>query len=144
MPFVLETAWQEISKGDAGAAEFCRTFYAWTQSFDDLIDRDKSLRVDEAVLAQVALLANVATSSFVQANRDTLLPVISVSALAYIASEDRKNNPDVVERMTAQVLKSEYVNVFLTVALIVGGWEHALTMSRRYREYNFDVEPVKV
>jgi hypothetical protein len=48
-----------------------------------------------------------------------------------------------MERITAQVLKSEYLNVFLTVAALIGGFDHAAQMSDKYRLYSFDDEPAK-
>jgi hypothetical protein len=144
MPFQPQRAFEEIAKGDAGALEFLSAFYLWAHDQDDGIDRDKPAKADFSVWVQTNLFFVLAKNEFFAKHKDFLLPVIMTSALAYIASEDRKNLPDVLDRMTAQVLKSEYVNVFLAAAFCVGGWDHALQMSRKYRDYSFDSEPVNV
>ena len=143
MPYQPETAFQEMARGDASAVEFLRAIYIGSQILDDLIDKDKPVTAEMAVWSQTHLICTVATNSFFQAHKATLIPVICTSALAFIASEERKNHPDVLERLTAQVLKSEYLNVFLAVSFCVGGWQHAAEMSRKYREYSFDNEPVQ-
>ena len=133
-----------MSRGDADAHEFLRAFFIWAHTQDDLIDRDKDLSPAAAVWPQAHLMFVLADNPFFQRHKAFLLPVILTSALAFMASEARKNSPEVLERITAQVLKSEYLNVFLAAAFCVGGWDHAAAMSAKYRDYSFDVEPVKV
>ena len=142
MSFQPEAAFQEMSRGDPGALEFLRAFYVWAHTQDDLIDRDKPVNVQVSVWSPTHMLC-VASGPFFQKHQEFLKPVILVSALSYLASEARKNSPDVLERITAQVLKSEYLNVFLAVCFCVGGWEHAAAMSAKYREYSFDDEPAR-
>ena len=144
MPFQPNAAFAEMARGDQGALEFLRAFYLYAHNLDDLIDQDKKPAAAFSIWSHMALLAEVAANPFFQKHRDFLLPVVWMSALAFVASEDRKNGADVLERITAQVLKSEYVNVFLAVCFCIGGFEHALAMSRKYREYHFDAEPVKL
>ena len=143
MPFQPEAAFADMARGDAGALDFLRAFYVYAHTLDDLIDRDKPIAADLAVWSQANLVA-IVTSDFFLKHRAFLMPVIWTSVLAFIASEDKKNVADVLERIAAQVLKSEYLNVFLAVCFCVGGFEHALAMSRKYREYSFDAEPVKL
>jgi hypothetical protein len=132
----------DITRGDKSAAELLTAFYLWTHSQDDLIDRDHAPDVANAVGFNLQMLRAFGKNEFFQKHQDFLWPVILTSALAYINSEERKKSPDVLERITAQVLKSEYVNVFFAVALVVdgGGFDHALAMTRKYRIYSFDDE----
>lgn len=144
MPFNPNNAFAEMAGGDLDAQEFLRTFYVWAHTLDDLIDRDQPVGVDLAVWSQANLILVLGKNAFFRRHQDFLLPVIVTSALAFIASERRKNDKNVLERITAQVLKSEYLNVFLAVCYCIGGWDHALAMDAKYREYSFDAEPVKV
>jgi hypothetical protein len=142
--FHVQNAFEEISRGDKSACELLGSFYLWVHNQDDLIDKDKDVKPCEAVGFNIQILRAFAKNTFFQAHQDFLWPVILTSALSYIASEDRKGDADVVNRITAQVLKSEYMNVFFAIAFCVAGWDHALAMSRKYRDYSFDVEVVKV
>lgn len=133
----------EIAKGDSAAEEFLKSFYLWVHNVDDGIDRDKPANAAETAVIHTNLFFVLSKNAFFSKNSATLLPVVLTSALAYVASEERKNSADVLDRITAQVLKSEYINVFFMVAYIIGGWDHALEMSRKWRAYDFDAEPVK-
>jgi hypothetical protein len=143
MSWTTSEAFKEISKGDAAAEDFMRRFYCWVHMRDDLIDKDKVVAPDVAAGFDLTLLHAFAQNSFFQKNQDYLWPVLMTSALAWVASEDRQQSQDVLERIIAQILKSEYVNVFFAVAFLVGGWDHAVKMSRQFREYAFDNELVK-
>lgn len=139
MPFIPAQAFKEIARGDEDAERFCGDFYLWCHKKDDLVDKDKPVSVEMSVSFDLRLFGAFADNSFFQRHRERLWPVIQTSALAYIASERMKNSPDVLERITAQILKSEYMNVFFVVALILGGFDHALAM-QKFREYSFDDE----
>lgn len=140
--FNIQQAFNEIAQGDADAIEFLGSFYLWCHSQDDLIDRDKPVTPALAVGLNLGLLRVFSKNSFFKKNEDFLWPVILTSALSYISSEDFKKRDDVLDRITSQVLKSEYCNVFFAVAFCVAGFDHALAMSGKYRDYSFDDEPV--
>jgi hypothetical protein len=137
-------AFSEIARGDQAAYDFLAAFYLWCHKHDDLIDRDKPVKPEENVWFNLNLFQQLARNPFYQKNHEFLWPVLVTSGLSWIASEDFKRKENVLEKITAQVLKSEYVNVILAIAFLVGGFEHALAMSRKYREYAFDDEKPQV
>lgn len=139
--FDVGAAFRDISKGNEDALRFCVDFYFWVHAKDDVVDKEGS--VTTIVQHELAFLQTVATNAFYQANHTTLFPVLQASLLSFIASEKLKSSQNVVDRITAQVLKSEYMNVFFAVAGIVDGFTHAAQMNDKYRIYSFDVEPVK-
>ena len=141
MQFDVGAAFRDIAKGNQDALKFLSAFYWWVHAQDDKVDGEGSLMA--LIEAQLRLLQVVSTNEFYLANRDKIFPVIQTSLLSYMASERLKNAPDIVDRVTAQILKSEYMNVFFAVALMTGGFAHAAEMNRKYRIYDFDAEPVK-
>lgn len=143
MPFQPEQAFAEMARGDAGAQEFLRAFYLFVHTQDDLFDRDKVLSPEVAMWPSLHLMFTFGQNSFLVKHSGFLLPVILTSFLSWVASEDKKNAPDALDRIVSQVNKSQYMDVFFAVCFLVGGLDHTLAMSRRYREYCFDVEPVK-
>lgn len=138
--FIPSKAFADIARGDLEATAFMAAFYLWVHKQDDLIDRDKPVPVEHSVGFDLSIFHTFAKNEFFHKNADMIWPVIVTSALAYIASEEKKKNEDVLERITAQVLKSQYMDVFFIVAVCIGGFDHAVAMSRKYREYAFDVE----
>jgi len=144
MAFHPEQAFAEIARGDAVAKEFMLAFYAFVHTLDDLYDRDKPLSPEVAVWPSLHLMAVLGPNSFFARHHGVLMPVILASTLSWIASEDRRQSPDALARIEAQVWKGSYADVFFTVASLVGGFDHALQMSRKYREVAYDAEPAKV
>lgn len=142
--FQVQAAFEDIARGDKSAVEFLSAFYLWVHDFDDLVDRDKEVPTSFSVGVSLQLMHTFSKNSFFQKHQDFLMPVILVGALAYVVSEDKRQSADVLERITAQVLKSQYADVFVAVAFVIGGFDHALAMKRKYHEYSFDKEPVNV
>jgi hypothetical protein len=143
MPWKPADAFKEIARGDQNAEDFLSVFYCWAHMRDDLVDKDKVVAPETAAGLDFTLLHTFSKNRFFEQHKDFLLPVLMTGALAWIASEDRKNHPDLLERLAAQVLKSQYVDVFLAVSFLVGNFDHAVRMSRKYREFSFDSEPIK-
>lgn len=139
--FDVGAALRDIAHGDEDALKFMVTFYHWVHAQDDKVDGEGNLK--GLVHAQIEFLQAVGSNPFYHAHHNKLFSVIQTSLLSFMASEKLKNNPDVIDRITAQVLKSEYMNVFFAVALLTGGFDHAVKMSEKYRIYSFDNEPVK-
>ena len=104
---------------------------------DDLADKDKPVRPEEIVWFGLKLFNEFAKNPFYQKNQAFIWPLLVTSGLAWIASEDFRAEPAVLDRLTGHVLKSQYADIFWGVAFLIGGFEHALAMSRRYRSYGF-------
>ena len=132
----------EIARGDKSAEEFLCALYCWFHKQDDLIDRDRVVPPEVTVGVDLTLLHAISKNQFFQKYQDYIWPVLTMGALAWVASQERANSSDVLERITAQVLKSQYQDVFYAVAFCVGKFDHAAAMSRKYRDYCFDAEPV--
>lgn len=138
--FHIPTAFNEISGGDKDAIELLNALYLFFHKQDDLIDRDKPVEVEHSIGCDLQVLRAFGKNPLFQKHQDFLWPLIMTSALAYAASEDLKKRPDVIDRITSQVLKSQYVDIFFGIAFCVGGFPHALAMSKKYRDYHFDNE----
>jgi hypothetical protein len=137
---VLE-ALKEISNGNEDAYRFMRVFYLWVQAQDDLFDKDHEVSAATLVSANMNLLIEVSQNKFYQENRSVFLPVIFSSSLAWVASEDFKKREGALDRLSSQVIKSQYQDVFFQVALLVGGMDFCLAMQAKYRSYYFDTTP---
>ena len=74
---------------------------------------------------------------FVQ-HRDDLLPVIFSALNAWAASEELIKSDRESKKMGAHVLKSQYQDVFYRVAFLVGGYEHAACIDKKWRSYDFE------
>ncbi len=127
----------EICKGNPDALAFCNSYYEAVHAIDDLIDRDKPVDQRAASVAILRLLHVMAFNPFLQAHRDKLWPVIQSSCVTYIHSNDLIARKDPRSTLIGEVLKGDYVNVFLTVASLAGGIEHQLRCQDQFRTVVF-------
>lgn len=134
-------ALKEISNGNEDAHRFMRALYIWVQVQDDLFDKDHEIKASQLASSNLNLLIEVSNNPFYRENSNVFLPVIASASLAWVASEDFAKREGTLERVASQVIKSEYMNVFFQVALLVGGWDHALAMQSKFRSYYPDPLP---
>jgi hypothetical protein len=137
MTFEIETAFREMSNGDDAAYDFCRTFYDFVHTLDDLIDRNKSLAPETIVGVFLKLFSCLTGNTFWQKHSASLLPVIHSSAMAFAASERLRQQDDVQNKLAAETLKSQYQDVFFYVAFLTGGSALAIKVDKAYRGYSF-------
>jgi hypothetical protein len=128
---------KEISNGDPYAYDFCRTLFEWVHASDDLIDKDKEISLDFWIHANIKLLDMAGSNPFFRKHHKQLMVVIRSSALAYVASEKYRKHDDVRNVLAAEVLKSEYQNVFFEVAFLTGGFSFQRAISEKYRDYHW-------
>lgn len=129
----------EVCQGQESAAVFCLAFFRWVHWLDDLADQDVVWTVEEALRLNLEALACFSHNEFFQQHRDVLLSFIKQAALAWADSNDLARSPVVRDRLTADIMKSDYHRVFWQVALICGGVEHAEAMTAKFRSFNYDV-----
>jgi|SRR5579859_2824560 len=135
MSIDVKQALEEICKGNEQALRFCWAIYLFIQCQDDLFDRDKPVTAETLVKVNLNLISEAGTNLFYRQYQTTLFSVLTSASLAWVSSEEFKNREDVVDRFAGQILKSEYQNIFLQVALLVGGMDHALAVQSKYRSY---------
>lgn len=141
MGFDHLVALREISKGNEDAFSCLNTIFTWWHALDDLVDNDKPVPLAATIGAFLQFIEVISSNKFFQANKTTLMPLIRSGALAYLASEKFRKSESPLLRIGSQILKSQYVDLFFEVAFIVGGIDHAIAMSDKYREYDFDPVP---
>jgi len=134
-------ALKEIANGNEQAHSFMRAFYIWVQTQDDLFDKDKPVTAANLATTNMNLLLEVSNNPFYRENSNVLLPVLMSASLAWVASEDFAKREGPLDRLSSQVIKSQYQDVFFQVALLVGGIDHCLAMQAKFRSYYFDQTP---
>ncbi len=134
----FDKVFKEITCGNQAAFDFCNSFFRWVHMLDDLVDRDKEVPAGAVSFLSYSLFHTLACNEFFQQHKASLLPVMLISSQAWADSESWKKRTDVLHRITSQVLKSAYQEVFLMVAALCGGIAHMQKISETYRDYNYD------
>lgn len=118
----------DVAGGDPGALEFCRAYFAFAHLTDDAVDQQVRNRWTMSQVSNTCLrLAAALSTGFFQAHKDYLIALIEMSTLAYLESEEAAEGP------AQRFLATEYFNVLLGVARIVGGFDHARAVAARWR-----------
>lgn len=135
----FDAIFKEITKGNQHAYDFCNSWFRWVHCLDDLVDKDKEVPPGAVSMLLFGVLHTFACNPFFQQYRNELLSTILIASQAWTDSEEWKQRPDILHRITSQVLKSQYQDVFLHVAAICGGQLHMQEMAAKYRDYNYDL-----
>ena len=128
---------REICAGNEDAATFCVTLWAFVHTLDDLVDQDPAPPPSTVVCNTLAFLETVATNPFFQMHRSALMASIRQAAFQWCASEEWVRRERVRDKVIGEILKSGYQDTVFLVGSIVGGFQHALSMQAKFRDYEF-------
>lgn len=130
----IRTLYWFTANGDNGAFEFLSHWSVYCHRFDDLVDVD--FNALELIETNNELL-RLTTCKFFRANAEILLPQIYLAAEAYRASEGE-------EKGTALGihLSHEGNNMLRVVALITGGFNHLVEVSKKVRGLTYVEHPL--
>src|SRR5208283_3719945 len=134
MAFDPKVALTEMAKGNPDALAFMWNLLGWVHTLDDLVDNDPPPPPERVLESHLCLIHTLGSNKFFIENHDKLFPLLVAGNLAHLESERYRKSDDVVYRMASQVLKSQYQDVFFYTAFLVGGFQHMIEMSRRFRD----------
>lgn len=128
---------REICAGNNDATTFCVTLWAFVHTLDDLVDQDAPVTPETVVCNVLAFLETVAFNPFFLENRYVLIGSIRQAAFQWAASEEWVRRERVRDKVIGEILKSGYQDTVFLAASLVGGFQHALTMQEKFRDYEF-------
>ena len=123
-----------IANGDKSAALFLEILGRVIRIADDLVDEEpkdfSTTMADILYTSAVELQLN----DFFSAHKNTLMPAIGSDILMWDASNEWKKSDIEFKQMFGYVNR-EAINVYLIVAMICGGYEHAKTVLRKIGDH---------
>ncbi len=128
----------ELSCGNLDAAAFLESFFEWVHFLDDVVDGEADRDPKSVCEINLTFLLTVTQNPFYLANSGRLMPLIIQGAMAWIDSHLWHTDLDANKRVTSDVLKGYYHEVFYHVAFICGGWDHATSMTAKHRAYDYE------
>lgn len=129
---------KEVCCGDKSAEDFCTTMLQGVHMIDDLVDRDVDRPASDVAGWHFRFIFTLANNEFFQKHKHALMGTILLSNIAWRDSEEWKKRDHPLDKLAAQVLKSQYQDIFTLVAFLCGGQRHAMAMAEKYRTYNWD------
>lgn len=126
-------------RGNESAESFCFGFLRFCHGVDDLVDKDNPAFNSTIFVRDLAVFVlEIAANPFFQAYKNSLLPIMIQSLIAWGDSMEWAKSGDSVKVADADILKGWYHEIFYHVAFITGGISHAQMITKQYRSYNHE------
>lgn len=117
-----------IAKGNQDAFRFMWVFWNFTHLYDDLVDNDKPVTVEQAAKWAIHLLEEFSFNKFYRDNMLALFPHVVGVFNRWCDGEEWEKSGTPAQVAAATVVKCGDVDLYLNVAYIVGGWDHLRSM----------------
>lgn len=124
----------QIANGNEDALRFMWVFWNFTHLYDDLVDNDREVTVEQAAKWSTLFFIELSRNAFYLKHVDSLLPFIIQVCNRWCDGEDWEKNGTPQQVRLASVVKCGDIDLFFHVAYLVGGWDHmrAMRHTRRY------------
>lgn len=124
-----------IANGNQEALRFMWTMWNWSHVVDDLVDRDKEVGVENAAKWFIKIAEELTFNQFYLQNSASLFPAIMQMFNRWCDGEIWEKSSDPVQKAASHVIKCGDIELYLTVAYLVGGWDHVRSC-REARSYD--------
>ena len=118
-----------IAAGNADARQLMWAVWNFEHLYDDLVDRDRSVAVEDASRVLVEFVRNISFNPFWQEHSWLLFPLLVSAANRWCDGETWADEKE------AAIIRCGDVDFFLQVAYCIGGWEH-MRACRAARSYD--------
>jgi hypothetical protein len=125
-----------VCRDDVEAQEFLQLFNRWGHAIDDLVDGDepKVVRASETIVRAFAMSVVLFGTPFYLRNFLALRQVTLLIANAYADAAAWEKSDIPWRRAWAEHYRHVGIEMAIAVALIVGGFDHARSVSAELRE----------
>jgi len=131
----------KISKGNREAAVFLCDWDAFCGLLDDVVDEPARVTDERLVRETLNLLVSLCGHGWPRDHAAQLLPVMLVSANAWLDANRLARSEEHRDRLSSDVLKSSYREMDHLVAYLCGGHSHMREVSAN-RRFDYDI-PLK-
>jgi hypothetical protein len=123
----------ELMSGNADAVQFLYDISIFANTYDDLIDKDKSLTDENIHTLMGKMMVEMPSNKFFQDHQSEILPVITTGLLNYHAANQIEVIGELEELRVSHCLRYSMIDVGLLCMKITGGYDFASKNARRAR-----------
>ena len=123
----------EVLLGDVAAVDFFMQIHGILHLVDDLTDRDKPVSNEAIEKGMWSALVDLPRNPFYRRHFDTLNPIVANSILNWGAANEFEKHDD-ARLEIAFVIRSDYANVLIQSAYLVGGKDWAVKVTPIIRQ----------
>lgn len=128
----------ECVKGNKSAADFVFQASSLAHFFDDLIDKDQNISKNEIHANLWLSMITLPRNEFYRNNFNELNPLIASSIINWRAANELEATDSSEDKEISFIIRSEYVNLLIHSALIVGGVDWANEITPKIRRFWHD------
>lgn len=125
-----------VCNGDLYALEFVWRCWNFFHLMDDLIDKDKSVSINEASRELFMFTQTIAMNPFFQNYKEQLMPFILNACNGWIVGEEWAEFGSDSQKKLSPVLKCSDFNLYSYVGFLTGGWENMRNVDEKFRSYD--------
>ena len=129
---------REVLLGREDAVIVCRLIGQISQTWDDLIDKDRTVSDSEVNAAFTAALIRLPAQPFYREHFLELQPVMRQAVIDWQTANAMEDGGDGHDLSLAFVLRNTLVSFTVHCAFLVGGHEHAVKAAPQIRRYFHD------
>jgi hypothetical protein len=122
------------------AVEFFLQFYRVMHGWDDLVDKDNELSMDDIDRPFIELFFGLMPNLFYRQYHHLLQPVVIMCINAWRDSTWLEREHGEKGRRFAYILRTYPADVLIQIALITGGYSHMRAVSKKVREILIHLE----
>uniref|UniRef100_UPI003F499D62 hypothetical protein n=1 Tax=Ensifer adhaerens TaxID=106592 RepID=UPI003F499D62 len=132
-PGAVRTALLRWTLGDEVAADFLNEMAEIARLADDIVDEDESRQRNVAWLL-VRTMTHLPVNPFFVRYAAALAPIINNVVVQWQLSDEWRSSRDALKRQFGFVMREAVGSIVTAVAAIVGGHEHAKTVTEEFFE----------
>ena len=127
----------ECVKGNSDALAFLRDIAGVLHTWDDLFDRDKVVSEEELFTTFLRALVTIPANPFYLQHQSQLMPILVMAIVNWRAANqiERSATRTTNDQIIAFIIRSTYVDLLTTSAVILGGIEWASTKAVEIRRW---------
>lgn len=129
----------DCCSGNEQAVDFFLQFFNVMHGWDDLVDQDKELDMEDIDRPFIELFFGILPNQFYRQYQHLLQPVVIMCINAWRDSTWLERQDEKARRF-AYVLRTYPADVLIQIALITGGYSHMRIVSKKIRELLINVE----
>jgi len=127
---------EDICNGNADAFEFVWRCWNFFHLMDDLVDKDKDVKLEEASRELFFYTASIAFNPFFQTYKNQLLPFILNACNGWIIGEEWGESESKTEKQISPAIKCSDFNLYSYVSFLTGGWSNMRSSDKKFRTYD--------
>lgn len=132
-PGAVRTALLRWTRGDEAAADFLNEIAEIARLADDIVDEDVCRQRNVAWLL-VRTMTQLPVNPFFVRHAAALAPIISNVVVQWQLSDEWRSSRDALKRQFGFVMREAVGSIVTAVAAIIGGYDHAKTVTEEFFE----------